>query len=379
MTAFTVEATSGRARAGRLRLAHGDVPTPIFMPVGTAGTVKGVLPDELVTLGARIILGNTYHLWIRPGLDVVAAHGGLHGFMRWNGPILTDSGGFQVFSLRDLAKIDDQGVTFRSHLDGSKLFLSPEESMRIQATLGSDVVMAFDQCPPSDAPPAVIEEALARTTRWARRCLDALPRNGGKQLLFGIVQGGTDVALRRRHMAELAALTGSDRRGFDGYALGGLAVGEAPEETWRVLDAIADELPRGHARYLMGVGTPRDLLEAMRAGVDMFDCVMPTRNARNGQLFTWHGKLTIGNARFKTDTAPIDADCACATCAAGYSRSYLRHLFQSGEINYNRLATVHNLYFYLDLTTRARQAILDNRYDSFASAAIQGWTAPESP
>jgi queuine tRNA-ribosyltransferase len=358
---FTVEATSGRARAGVLRLSHGEVPTPIFMPVGTLGTVKAVLPSELEALGARIVLGNTYHLWLRPGLDVIGAHGGLHRFMGWERPILTDSGGFQVFSLRAISKIGDEGVDFRSHLDGAPLHLTPEVSMAIQAALGSDVAMAFDHCPPADAPRALIEEALGRTTRWARRCVEA-PRSTVTpgQLRFGIVQGGTHVDLRRRHIGEIAEL------GFDGYALGGLAVGETPEETWRVLDAVADELPRDRARYLMGVGTPRDLVEAIGSGVDMFDCVMPTRNARNGQLFTRGGRLSIANARYKTDVAPIESGCSCATCAAGFTRAYLAHLFRAGEILYSRLATVHNLHFYLDLARRARAAILADRYADFA-------------
>jgi len=367
---FAVEARSGRARAGRLRLPHGDVLTPIFMPVGTAGTVKAVLPVELTALGAQIILGNTYHLWLRPGLDVIAAHGGLHRFMRWPGPILTDSGGFQVFSLRSISTISEHGVTFRSHIDGAQLELTPERSMEIQAVLGSDVAMAFDHCPPADAPPALIEEALARTTRWAARSLLA-PRSTQTpgQLRFGIVQGGTDVALRRRHIAEIVAITDAAGEPFDGYALGGLAVGETPETTWRVLDAVADELPAARPRYLMGVGTLRDLVEAIGSGIDMFDCVMPTRNARNGQLFTAAAPLNIANARWKDDTAPIEPGCACATCAAGFSRGYLRHLFLAGEILFHRLATVHNLHAYLDFTRKARAAIVAGRYAEFARAA----------
>jgi queuine tRNA-ribosyltransferase len=364
---FTLKARSGRARAGVLRLAHGEVETPIFMPVGTAGTVKAVLPEELRQLGAQIILGNTYHLWLRPGLEVIGAHGGLHRFMRWDRPILTDSGGFQVFSLRAISKVTDEGVAFRSHIDGAPLHLSPETAMAIQAALGSDVAMALDQCPPSDAPGPQIEEALARTTRWAARSL-AAPRSEVTrgQLRFGIVQGGTDVALRRRHIAEICAVTDGAGRTFDGFALGGLAVGETPEETWRVLDAVADELPAGSARYLMGVGTPRDLVEAIGSGIDMFDCVMPTRNARNGQLFTRAERLNIANAKFALDTVPIEEGCTCSTCAAGFSRGYLRHLYQAGEILYSRLATVHNLHHYLDLVRRARAAILEDRYAEFA-------------
>ncbi|MSP60467.1 MAG: tRNA guanosine(34) transglycosylase Tgt [Myxococcales bacterium] len=371
---FSIAATSGRARAGLLRLPHGDVPTPIFMPVGTAGTVKAVLPSELTTLGARIVLGNTYHLWLRPGLEVIEGHGGLHRFMCWPHPILTDSGGYQVFSLRAISKISDEGVHFRSHIDGAALHLTPELSMAIQATLGSDVAMAFDHCPPADAPRALIEEALLRTTRWAARCL-AAPRSTVTpgQLRFGIVQGGTHIDLRRRHIAEIGALN------FDGYALGGLAVGETPEETWRVLDAVADDLPRERARYLMGVGTPRDLIEAIGSGIDLFDCVMPTRNARNGQIFTWTGRLAIANARYKTDLAPIDPECACATCAAGFTRAYLAHLFRAGEILYSRLATVHNLHFYLDLVGQARAAILADRYAAFATATRARLESADSP
>jgi queuine tRNA-ribosyltransferase len=359
---FRVEATSGRARAARLTLPHGVVATPIFMPVGTAATVKAVLPSELEALGAQIVLGNTYHLWLRPGLEAIDAHGGLHRFMRWSRPILTDSGGFQVFSLRALTRVTDEGVTFRSHIDGAPLELTPERSMEIQARLGSDVAMAFDQCPPAASPREAHVEALERTTRWAERCA-AAPRSTVTpgQLRFGIVQGGVHLDLRRRHIEAIGAL------GFDGLALGGLAVGEAPEETWRVLDAVADELPHDRPRYLMGVGTPRDLVEAIDAGVDMFDCVMPTRNARNGQLFTWGGKLTIANARFKADTAPIEEGCACATCAAGFTRGYLAHLFRAGEILYSRLATVHNLHFYLDLARQARAAIVEDRWPELAA------------
>jgi queuine tRNA-ribosyltransferase len=365
-SSFTVEARSGRARAGLLQTPHGAVETPIFMPVGTAGTVKAVTPDELERVGARIVLGNTYHLWLRPGLEVIAAHGGLHGFMRWPHPILTDSGGFQVFSLRALAEVSDRGVTFRSHLDGAPLELGPERAMAIQAALGSDIAMAFDHFPPAQAPRAAHEEAAARTLRWAEICV-AQPRstvNPG-QLRFGIAQGGTHLDLRERQIAALAELP------FDGYALGGLAVGETPEETYRVLDAVADQLPQGKPRYLMGVGTPRDLVTAIGCGVDLFDCVLPTRNARNGQLFTSEGKLSIANARFKTDTAPVDPECGCPTCAGGFTRAYLAHLFRAGEILYSRLATVHNLHFFLDLTRRARAAIREDRYAEFARGALR--------
>jgi queuine tRNA-ribosyltransferase len=349
---FTVLAQRGHARAGVLETAHGTIETPIFMPVGTAGTVKGLTVGELAAppLDARIILGNTYHLYLRPGLDVVAAHGGLHRMMGWERPILTDSGGFQVFSLGANAKIDDDGVTFRSHVDGSAHRFTPESSIAVQRTLGSDIVMAFDQCPPGAGPRPVVEQAMARTTAWARRCLDA--PLGPEQALFGILQGGADVGLRRRHLDELGPLP------FAGFALGGFSVGEPIAEMYAALDAFAHELPADKPRYLMGVGTPDDIARAVAAGVDMFDCVMPTRNARNGQLFTSAGKLAISNAKFRLDTAPVDPDCPCETCAR-YSRAYLRHLFYAKEILYARLATLHNLTHYLRLVRRLRAEILD--------------------
>jgi queuine tRNA-ribosyltransferase len=332
---------------------RGPIETPIFMPVGTAGTVKGLTVGELRAepLDARIVLGNTYHLYLRPGLDVVSTLGGLHRMMAWDRPILTDSGGFQVFSLGDLNAIDDDGVTFRSHIDGSPHRFTPERSMEIQATLGSDIAMAFDQCPPGDAPRELVLRAMARTTAWARRCL-AAPRAPG-QALFGIVQGGTDVELRRRHLEELAPL------GFDGLAIGGLSVGEPIPEMYRVLDAFADELPADRPRYLMGVGTPDDLRRAVAAGIDMFDCVMPTRNARNGQLFTSQGKVVISNACHRLDAAPLDPECPCETCTR-YSRAYLRHLFLAREILYSRLATLHNLTYYLRLVRTLREEILSS-------------------
>ena len=348
---FRVVAQKGKARAGVITTPHGEIETPIFMPVGTAGTVKGLTVDELAAkpLDAHIILGNTYHLSLRPGTEVVAAHGGLHKMMAWNRPILTDSGGFQVFSLAALGKIDDDGVTFRSHIDGAKLRLTPESSIAIQAALGSDIAMAFDECPPSDAPRDVVERALRRTTAWAARSL-AAPRAPG-QALFGIVQGGIDLELRRRHMAEIAALD------FDGIALGGLSVGEAPAEMYRILDEVAHELPAGKPRYLMGVGTPEDLRRGIAAGIDMFDCVMPTRNARNGMLFTSQGKVVISNAKHRTDTGPLDPECLCDACAR-YSRAYLRHLFMAQELLYMRLATLHNLTHYLRVVRSIRSEIL---------------------
>ncbi|MEO8704853.1 MAG: tRNA guanosine(34) transglycosylase Tgt [Kofleriaceae bacterium] len=349
--AFELLATLGHARAGILHTPRGDIPTPVFMPVGTAGTVKAMTADELRAdpLDARIILGNTYHLYLRPGLEVIEAAGGLHKFAAWDRPILTDSGGFQVFSLAAINEIDDDGVTFRSHIDGSKHRLTPEVSMHIQQTLGSDIVMCFDQCPPGDATPEVQEVAMARTTEWAKRCRTYA--RGPGQSLFGIVQGGVDAARRRRHMAELVPLD------FDGHALGGLAVGESIDVTYRILDEVAHELPADKPRYLMGVGTPTDLERGIAAGIDMFDCVMPTRNARNGNLFTSVGKVNISNAQYRTDLAPIDADCPCSTCRI-HSRAYLRHLFIAKEILYSRLATLHNLTFYARHVRRIRDRIL---------------------
>jgi queuine tRNA-ribosyltransferase len=348
---FRVVAHKGKARAGVIETPRGRIETPIFMPVGTAGTVKGLAVGELEAppLDAHIILGNTYHLSLRPGMDVVSACGGLHEMMGWSRPILTDSGGFQVFSLAALGKVDDGGVTFRSHVDGAPMRLTPERSLEIQATLGSDIAMAFDQCPPGDAPREVVEQAMARTTAWARRCL-AAPRAPG-QALFGIVQGATHIDLRRRHIGEIAAMD------FDGIALGGLSVGEAPAQMYEVLDAVAHELPADKPRYLMGVGTPDDLRRAIAAGVDMFDCVMPTRNARNGQLFTSQGKLVISNAKYRLDTGPLDPECPCEACTR-YSRAYLRHLFMAQEILYMRLASLHNLTHYLRLVRSIRAEIL---------------------
>lgn len=356
-----LDAISGKARAATLQLAHGEVPTPIFMPVGTYGSVKAMTPRELEEIGARIILGNTYHLWLRPGLDIVGAHGGLNRMIGWPRPMLTDSGGFQVFSLSHLAKLTEEGVVFRSPIDGSPRQLTPEVSMAIQATLGSDIAMAFDQCPPGDADRGRVVEAMERTTRWAARCL-AAPRPPG-QLRFGIVQGGSHLDLRLRHLEEICALP------FDGFALGGFSVGEPIPVMYQLLDEVAHRLPAERPRYLMGVGTPRDLLVAIGAGIDLFDCVMPTRNARNGQLFTWHGKLVISNARYKSDLDPPDPECACETCRT-FSRAYLRHLHACGEILFARAATLHNLYFYLELTRRARQAILEDRYGAFAEGAM---------
>jgi queuine tRNA-ribosyltransferase len=343
---FELLATLGHARAGILHTPHGDIDTPVFMPVGTAGTVKAMTADELRAppLDARIILGNTYHLYLRPGLDVITAAGGLHGFAAWDRALLTDSGGYQVFSLAAINEADDDGVTFRSHLDGSRHRLTPEISIEIQRVLASDIAMCFDQCPPGDADAATHDLAVRRTTAWAKRCL-ATPR-APQQALFGIVQGGTSSARRLAHLAELAALP------FDG-----MAVGESLTETYRILDEVAHQLPADKPRYLMGVGTPADLERAIAAGIDMFDCVMPTRNARNGYLFAQAGRVNIPNAANRADLGPIDPTCPCATCRV-HSRAYLRHLYMAKEILYARLATLHNLTFYACHVRRIRERIL---------------------
>jgi queuine tRNA-ribosyltransferase len=353
---FSVLAHDGHARAGLLQTSHGPVETPVFMPVGTQATVKALAVADLEQLGARIILGNTYHLALRPGEELIAALGGLHRFMAYPRAILTDSGGFQVFSLAVRRTIDDDGVTFSSHLDGSPQRFTPERAMAVQAALGSDIAMAFDECPPSDAPREVVEAAMARTTRWARRCLQS-PRPPG-QLRFGIVQGGVDVGLRRAHLAEIAALP------FEGLALGGLGVGEPPPVMHQVLNEVAHEMPAERPRYLMGVGRPQDLLAGIAAGIDMFDCVMPTRNARNGQLFVRRGKLNIGNAVHRLADRPVEDDCPCATCRL-HTRAYLAHLFRAKELLYHRLATIHNLQHYLDLARQARAAIVEGRFPAF--------------
>jgi len=348
---FELLATLGHARAGILHTPRGDIETPVFMPVGTAGTVKAMTADELRAppLDAKIILGNTYHLYLRPGLEVMGAAGGLHKFAAWDRPILTDSGGFQVFSLAGINEIDDDGVTFRSHIDGSKHRLTPEVSMNIQRIIGSDIAMVFDQCPPGDAPAEVQDTAMRRTTAWAKRSLEA-PHAPG-QSVFGIIQGGVDLERRRRHLAEITALP------FDGFALGGLAVGESVEQTYQVLDEIAHLMPADRPRYLMGVGTPGDLERGIAAGIDMFDCVMPTRNARNGYLFAAAGRVNIPNAANRLDLGPIDPTCPCSTCRT-HSRAYLRHLYLAKEILYARLATLHNLTYYALHVRRLRERIL---------------------
>lgn len=351
---FELLKTDGQARRGTLTLAHGTVQTPVFMPVGTYGTVKAMTPQSLHDIGAQICLGNTFHLWLRPGLEVIRAHGGLHDFMGWNKPILTDSGGFQVFSLGALRKITEEGVKFSSPIDGAKLFLTPEESMRIQHTLNSDIVMIFDECTPY---PATVDEAaksMRLSLRWAQRSIDEHRRLGNGNALFGIVQGGMYETLRDESLA------GLDEMGFDGMAIGGLSVGEPKEDMARILAHTAPKLPAHKPRYLMGVGTPEDLAHAVSQGIDMFDCVMPTRNARNGHLFTRYGDLKIKNAIHRQDTGPLDPSCDCYTCR-NFSRAYLHHLFRAGEILGSMLNTIHNLHYYQVLMAELRAAIEEGR------------------
>ena len=356
MVSFTLDARAGRARAGRLQTPHGLVLTPVFMPVGTAGAVKAVTRDHLAQVGAQIVLANTYHLMLRPGDTVVRDLGGLHEFTGWSGPFLTDSGGFQVWSLTALRRLDEEGVRFKSHLDGSSHLLSPERSVEVQQNLGADVAMAFDECPPWPATKEVVAAATDRTTRWAERCRRAHSRSD--QALFGIVQGGVHEDLRRKSASEIAGLD------FPGLAIGGVSVGEPKEDRLRVLDWLDPVLPDDKPRYLMGVGTPEDLLDGVARGIDMFDCVLPTRNARNGQLFTRFGRMSLRNARFARDPLPPDPDCPCPTCRSA-SRAYLRHLHLSGEVTGMVLATVHNLFFYLDMMRRMRQHIVLGRFEEF--------------
>ncbi|MTI96741.1 MAG: tRNA guanosine(34) transglycosylase Tgt [Firmicutes bacterium] len=346
-----------RARAGVLRTPHGEIKTPIFMPVGTLATVKAMTVDELVEINAQIILANTYHLYLRPGHDLVAEAGGLHKFMNWQRPILTDSGGFQVFSLGDLNKITDDGVEFRSHIDGSRHFFSPEKVMEIEGALGADIIMAFDQCPPWPAEREFVEQAVERTSRWARRCLDARP-NPERQALFGIIQGGSFRDLREKSAAQLVDMN------FPGYAIGGLSVGEPKEIMYEVLSWCVDLLPQQKPRYLMGVGSVDYLLTGSWFGVDMFDCVLPTRIARNGTAMTSRGNIVVRNAIYARDFGPLDPDCQCGVCA-NYSRAYLRHLIKCNEILAHRLLTYHNLHFLLRIMEGARQAIIDGNFPDY--------------
>ena len=345
---FTVSHRDGAARRARLELAHGAVDTPAFMPVGTYGTVKAMSPVELKDLGAQIVLGNTFHLWLRPGTGVIEKHGGLHRFMGWDAPILTDSGGFQVFSLGALRKITEEGVKFASPINGDKLLLTPEESMRVQRVLDSDIAMVFDDCTPHPATQKQAEKSMQLSLRWARRSKDAWA--GSANALFGIVQGGVYEPLREASLAGLLEI------GFDGYAIGGLAVGEPKDARERILAHTAPRLPADRPRYLMGMGTPEDLIDAVLAGVDMFDCVLPTRNARNGWLYTRHGDVKIRNARWRDDPAPLDAHCGCYACR-NFSRAYLHHLQKANEILGARLNTLHNLHYYQELMRELRAAI----------------------
>ncbi len=366
---FEVVARDGRARAGVLATPHGVVETPAFMPVGTAGAVKAVTRRDLAELEAQILLANTYHLMLRPGDELVRDLGGLHGFTGWSGPFLTDSGGYQVFSLTPLRKLDEEGVAFQSHLDGSSHLLTPERSTQVQMNLGADVIMAFDECPPWPSPREAVADATARTGRWAARSRAAHRRED--QWLFGIVQGGVHLDLRERSAREIVALD------FAGHAIGGVSVGEPKEDRIRVLDHLDPILPETKPRYLMGVGTPEDLIEGVARGVDLFDCVLPTRNARNGQLFTRRGRLSIRNARFRADPLPPDPECPCPTCRTT-SRAYLRHLHLAGEITAATLMTLHNLFVYLDIMRAMRQSIRLCRFEEFRRETLQCLTATEA-
>jgi queuine tRNA-ribosyltransferase len=362
--AFRLLATEGRARRARLTLKHGTVETPMFMPVGTYGTVKGVMPRDLEAMGAEIILGNTFHLWLRPGIEVLTAFGGLHRFEGWTRPILTDSGGFQVWSLGEMRKISEEGVKFASPVNGDKLFLTPEVSMQIQTVLNSDIVMQFDECTAYETQGHRTTEPEARASmelslRWAQRCQAEFARLENPNALFGIVQGGMFETLREASVDALAAMD------FPGYAVGGVSVGEPKEDMLRILAHTPHRLPEHKPRYLMGVGTPEDLVEGVAHGVDLFDCVMPTRNARNGHLFTRFGDLRIRNAKNKNDPRPIDETCACHACASGFSRAYLHHLDRCGEMLGPMLSTIHNLHYYLNLMREVREALDEGRFAAF--------------
>ncbi len=359
---FSLLASGDRARLGRLELAHGVIETPSFMPVGTYGAVKGVGPEDLKSLGAQIILSNAFHLWLRPGLEVIAAHGGLHRFMGWDGPILTDSGGFQVFSLGELRKITEEGVAFQSPVNGDRCFLSPEESIRIQRVLNSDVVMVFDECTPYPVTQAQAHESMLLSLRWASRSRQA--HEGNPNALFGIVQGGMYEVLRTE------SLEGLEQIGFEGYAIGGLSVGEPKEEMRRILAFTAPLLPEDKPRYLMGVGTPQDLVNAVALGIDLFDCVLPTRNARNGWVYTREGVIKLRNARYRLDVNPLDESCACHTCR-NYTRAYLHHLQRVNEMLGARLNTLHNLHYYQALMRRMQEALRERRWSEFVAAFQQ--------
>jgi len=345
------------ARLGIIHTPHGSFETPVFIPIGTYGCIKSVSPDDLIEVGVKIILSNTYHLYLRPGHKLIEELGGLHNFMNWKGPILTDSGGFQVFSLAKLRKITDDGVIFQSHLDGSKHFIGPEEAISIQRSLGADIIMAFDECAPYPAEKEYIEKSVQRTTNWAKRCLEAIGKDKS-QAIFGIIQGGVYMDLREKSARELIQMD------FDGYAIGGLSVGEEKKIRDEIVKATVPLLPEEKPIYLMGIGMPEDIIEGVIAGVDMFDCVIPTRNARNGTLFTKKGKIVIKNARYIKDKSPIDEDCNCYTCR-NFSRAYLRHLFMTKELLIYRLNTIHNLYYYAQLMADIRDAIREDRMREF--------------
>ena len=362
---FDLLASDGAARRGRLQLTHGTVETPVFMPVGTYGAVKAMSPDELVGIGAQIVLGNTFHLWLRPGLDIIRIHGGLHRFMGWNGPILTDSGGFQVFSLGELRKISEDGVKFHSPINGDHLFMRAEDSMQIQQVLNSDIVMIFDECTPYPATERATADSMRLSLRWAQRSRAEHNRLENTNALFGIVQGGMYEGLRDESLTELTTI------GFDGYAIGGLSVGEPKQDCARILAHTAPRLPADKPRYLMGVGTPEDIVAAVSVGIDMFDCVMPTRNARNGWLFTRHGDIKIKNARYKDDLRPLDETCRCHTCRH-FTRAYLHHLHRIGEILGARLNTIHNLFYYQVLMAELRDAIVAERLTAYIAEFHRG-------
>ncbi len=370
---FELLAQSGPARRGRLVFDRGTVDTPAFMPIGTYGTVKALTPEELKDIGAQIVLGNTFHLMLRPGTEIIRAHGGLHGFMHWDGPILTDSGGYQVFSLAGLRKLTEEGVKFASPVNGDRIFLTPEQAIEVQHALNSDIVMVFDECTPYPATPKQARKSMELSMRWAARCKAAhealtpalSQRDREKSALFGIVQGGVYEDLRLESLRTLVQI------GFDGYAIGGLSVGEPKQDRERVLGALMPQMPADKPRYLMGVGTPQDLLEAVAQGLDMFDCVLPTRNARNGHLFTRKGVVKIRNARHRGDARPLDETCACYTCR-NYSRAYLHHLDRCGEILAARLHTLHNLFFYLTLMREMREAIEQGRFLEYKTVILAG-------
>jgi len=363
---FTIRTKDSRtqARVGILSTGHGDIHTPVFMPVGTQATVKSLTPEDLLELGTEIILSNTYHLYLRPGHETIEQLGGLHRFMHWDRPILTDSGGYQIFSLGQLVNVQEEGITFQSHIDGSRHFLSPQKVMKVQRSLGSDIMMCLDECTPYPATREETLQSLKLTTHWARHCREA--KRSPEQSLFGIVQGGMYLDLRDRSATELIELD------FDGYAIGGLSVGEDRDTMYKIIAETAPNLPSQKPRYLMGVGTPENILSAVQMGIDMFDCVLPTRNARNGLLYARFGKITIKNSKYATDRRPIDEECQCYTCRH-YSRAYLRHLFVAREILSYRLNTIHNLHYYMEFMASIRDAILDRRLGAFARDTLKDW------